>query len=565
LALNNYSLVYHQPHPPGYPVYIFFGRIIYLAFKDPQLALTLMSAIFGSLCLISTYLLARKFFDDRTAIGAALILSLAPASLLFSEVAMSDIVSMFFITATIYLLWQSTTSTKYFYVAAFVLGVTMGIRQTDFLLIPLFLITSIYIRQLKAFIYSFAIMLAGIALWLIPVILDTGLSKFIAVLGIQGQLALESRTFTEFSLFSLITTLRSLLELFITGWSPVFIVFLGVTMVAIVIKKYVNKKYFIDGRAVFMLAWIISYLSFFTLVYQLYIPRYLLPVFPAFAIVFASSMVTILDCVQRRWQRNLILLFFALMIFLMGFQAISQAYALHDSVPAPVLAAQYIKEHYDPQDTLIVAGDSFRHFQYYLPEYPVKLNFRYYRSEYPVKLNWFITADDLKNGTILSEEDNMSFESEGYFHQFSRDPNIYPKHTLVKIYTCNNSQTSPLVLTGIGWYGLEHWNGIPTRWMSGDATVLLTANSTHSANLGMRVLAFRRNRTLEVFSGDDLLAREVVPLNFVNLSIPVEFRKGGNLIRLHVLEGHERPCEIPELKNEDSRYLSLAIQNITVS
>lgn len=565
LALNNYSLIYHQPHPPGYPVYIFFGRIIDLAFKDAQLALTFMSALFGSLCLIPTYLLARKFFDDRTAISAALILSLVPASLLFSEVAMSDIVSMFFITATIYLLWLSTTSIKYFYIAAFVLGITMGIRQTDFLLIPLFLITAIYIGQRKAFVYSIAIMLAGILLWLIPVILDTGLSKFIAVQSIQGQIAIASRTLTEFSLSSLMLTLRSLFELFISGWSPVFIVFLGSTLIAIMIKIHMNKKCSVDKRAVFMMAWIIPYLSFFALVYLLYIPRYILPIFPALAIVFAFSITTIVDCIRERSQRNLMLLFFAAVIILMGFQAISQAYALHDSVPAPVQAAQYIKEHYDPQDTLIVAGDSFRHFQYYLPEYTVKLNFRYYYPEYPVKLNWFTTADDLKNRTILSEEENMSFGNEGYFYQFSRDPNIYPKHMLVKIYTCNSSKTSQLVLKGVGWYDQEHWDSIPTRWMKGDATILLTSDSEHSANLSMRVLAFQRNRTLEISSGDAFLAREVIPLNFVNLSVPFKFQEGGNLIRLHVLEGCERPCDYRELNNRDCRCLSLAIQSPRIS
>ena len=38
---------------------------------------------------------------------------------------------------------------------------------------------------------------------------------------------------------------------------------------------------------------------------------------------------------------------------------------------------------------------------------------------------------------------------------------------------------------------------------------------------------------------------------------------GENIIKLHVPGGAERPCDIPELDNRDTRELSVAVQNVT--
>ena len=60
LGLNNYSIVAHQPHPPGYPVYIFVGRIVDQFFSCGLDSFTFMSSLFGSLALIPTFFLAKE-------------------------------------------------------------------------------------------------------------------------------------------------------------------------------------------------------------------------------------------------------------------------------------------------------------------------------------------------------------------------------------------------------------------------------------------------------------------------------------------------------------------------
>ena len=66
LGLHHYSIVAHQPHPPGYPLYIILGRLFYIFTQNDTRALTSLSAVLGSLSVIPFYLLTKKMFDKKT-------------------------------------------------------------------------------------------------------------------------------------------------------------------------------------------------------------------------------------------------------------------------------------------------------------------------------------------------------------------------------------------------------------------------------------------------------------------------------------------------------------------
>jgi len=118
---------------------------------------------------------------------------------------------------------------------------------------------------------------------------------------------------------------------------------------------------------------------------------------------------------------------------------------------------------------------------------------------------------------------------------------------------------------GKGWHGIEIWDGMSTRWMENDSLITIYSSENRTATLSLNALSFYRNRTLEISCNGVHLARVAVPTGFVNVSVPMHLAKGENTIRLHVLEGCERPCDIKELNNADSRCLSIAMQNVTVT
>lgn len=126
-----------------------------------------------------------------------------------------------------------------------------------------------------------------------------------------------------------------------------------------------------------------------------------------------------------------------------------------------------------------------------------------------------------------------------------------------------NPTIYPLVLFN-GWHGLEDWNGIPTRWMQDTATLGTLASSDITATLNFSVTSFHHPRNLEIYVNNQLAHRTTVPISSISVSIPIQLHKGENIIRLHVPEGAERPCDIFGLNNKDTRWLSVAVQNVTI-
>jgi len=116
-----------------------------------------------------------------------------------------------------------------------------------------------------------------------------------------------------------------------------------------------------------------------------------------------------------------------------------------------------------------------------------------------------------------------------------------------------------------GWNPLEEMHGNPTRWVSNNATIIIHSDSTRNAILEFQACSFYRPRTLEIYNGKSLQNRQTVTTDFSPIYTPVSLQKGENLILLHVPEGSERPCDLPELKNSDNRKLSIAIQGVQLN
>ena len=66
LALDRFDLGLQQPQPPGFPVYIFLGRILYRVTGNPTSTLTLLSALSGVGVAALFQSLARLAFEPRS-------------------------------------------------------------------------------------------------------------------------------------------------------------------------------------------------------------------------------------------------------------------------------------------------------------------------------------------------------------------------------------------------------------------------------------------------------------------------------------------------------------------
>ena len=343
---------------------------------------------------------------------------------------------------------------------------------------------------------------------------------------------------------------RCLLE----GWSIGIVILSVITLIAIILfwrAKVPGKK--IEEYQILLALWIILFSGYCLLSLYLYTPRFILPLFPIIAIAFASSIVYVYYHI-RQWPKisGLFIVSIIIIFVIMAFSSSTIVYGLHTIKPAPVEAAFYIKDHYSYNNTIILATGSFRHFQYYLPNYSVK--------NLVGKSNDQII--DFINGTdILVSERELSFVNSSYVYW--RDPQIYPKHELVKFFIYNRSEQKYLLLNG--WHSNENWSGTTGRWMSNNAMLYFYGLDHRSVSVYFQAHSFHIPRTLEIYSGNQRITNVTVPRNFITFNVTIPLENGHNDIRFYVPEGCERPIDIPGTKNKDSRCLSVGIQNITIN
>lgn len=187
----------------------------------------------------------------------------------------------------------------------------------------------------------------------------------------------------------------------------------------------------------------------------------------------------------------------------------------------------------------------------------------YLNKEYGVK--YVVIHTDLVENETLHELRQYLGDSYYSDNSVSSDPLIvYRIFTSEEHEYTNTEKEIHLQFTG-GWHYLEHWNGSSTRWISNDANISVYTNKNESANLSFKTQSFSEPRTLMVYADETLFLQQKILPSMTEVSVQIPLKTGKNNIRLYVPEGCESPSDIPELQNEDTRCLSIAIQNFTIS
>ena len=173
-------------------------------------------------------------------------------------------------------------------------------------------------------------------------------------------------------------------------------------------------------------------------------------------------------------------------------------------------------------------------------------------------ISYIVLHTDYMNDSEINLAEKLIQET------LSTERKTYEKDSLI-VYNVKKEPLKSFIVLKDGWNPLEEMNGEPTRWISNNATILIHSDNARNAILNIEVSSFYRPRTLEIYNGETLEDRQTINIDSSSISIPINLKKGENLIRLHVPESTDRPCDIPELKNEDSRELSIAVQEIQLT
>jgi hypothetical protein len=71
---DSYNVAFHQPHPPGYPLYVFFARVIDLVVHDANRSLILEGIAWSAVAMAGTIGLARAMFGRIAGLLAGVLL-----------------------------------------------------------------------------------------------------------------------------------------------------------------------------------------------------------------------------------------------------------------------------------------------------------------------------------------------------------------------------------------------------------------------------------------------------------------------------------------------------------
>src|SRR5262249_45137338 len=77
-ALEKFDPRVHQPQPPGYPFFVFFGQILNFIFRDAERTFAIMSIVTCGLCLPVAFALGKRMFSEWAGRAAVLLLLLNP-------------------------------------------------------------------------------------------------------------------------------------------------------------------------------------------------------------------------------------------------------------------------------------------------------------------------------------------------------------------------------------------------------------------------------------------------------------------------------------------------------
>lgn len=183
LALKRFDTTVHQPHPPGYFLYICLGRLASLIFHDANSAFVAISILFSCAAVAMIFILTGSWFGRGAARFAGLIFVFSPLAWFHGTVALTYIVEAFFSALVGYLCWQVDRGDRRGIVpAAVALGAAAGFRPSSILFLAPLLLYSLRHAPRKWVLRGLGAFVLTLLAWLIPMLSIAGPRAWLSAL-----------------------------------------------------------------------------------------------------------------------------------------------------------------------------------------------------------------------------------------------------------------------------------------------------------------------------------------------------------------------------------------------
>ena len=191
LGVRDFDVAQHQPHPPGYPIFIALAKIstaglgaVRVPHADVR-GLAILSAISGSLLIPLLFLLFSELVADRaTAAWAAVVTALSPLFWFNALRPLSDMTGLAVVVlaqallASVLFRRDATDVSRRLIVGAFISGLAIGVRSQSFVLtVPLLglaLVLPLARIDMRNRMLAVIALAAGVLAWMVPLLIASG-------------------------------------------------------------------------------------------------------------------------------------------------------------------------------------------------------------------------------------------------------------------------------------------------------------------------------------------------------------------------------------------------------
>ena len=385
LGMEHFDVHLHQPHPPGYLLYVMLGRLVNLSVGDANASLVWISVVATGLATVGIYFLGQSLWDRRTGTVAALLLLSSPLFWFHGEVALSYMTEAVFVTLVALIGYRHLTRRDdRVWLSACILGVAGGFRQnTMVFLLPLWTIAVWRFRWRKV-ILAVVVLALTCASWLLPMMaLTGGVERYWEAVGAAGQGIAE-----ESSLFGGEQIAINGARLMAFVWYALLVGLLPLVLGVWHWGRNHLRQWSLwlrEPRAQLFFWWIAPSLVFYVFIH-IRQPGHSFTFMPALLLLTAAAIDQVTRWVGEQWHRavrtGLIVgvVSVNILFFLAAPPALFNSPRLLFSTPSwRSIQAQdsyvgervrAIRAHFVPQRTAVLAtGRSFRYPDYYLRDY----------------------------------------------------------------------------------------------------------------------------------------------------------------------------------------------------
>jgi hypothetical protein len=321
LGFEKYDILNHQPHPPGYILYIGLGKIVNTIFNDANTTMIVISIVFSILTVILVYYLTKNFFSKEIAIISSILLIFNPIFWFYGEIATIYPSEAFFATLIAYISYKVLKGNqKLFYPSAIILGLAGGFRQDLIIfMLPLWLFSLYYSnRSILKIIKAFAVLIPSILVWFVPTVLLTGgIAPYIYASGHLSSDIGNTSILLGASFFIHFVMLVALFSWLILATGIIGILFL-IFFIINERRNILNKNSLKNPKFIFLLLWILPMLIF-QILFPLSKPGYSLIYISALSMIIGYSFNYASLKIKNRYgysYRSVISILLAIFVFI---------------------------------------------------------------------------------------------------------------------------------------------------------------------------------------------------------------------------------------------------------